>query len=104
MQTSWGDLRVSDAHVHFFSHRFFQSLVAQPQDLPGIQEKLGIHLPPVDPPDLAEIWANELNRHGVARASIIASIPGDEASVLSASGAWPDRFFPYAMVNPTAEN
>jgi predicted TIM-barrel fold metal-dependent hydrolase len=104
MQTSWGDLRVSDAHVHFFSHRFFQALVSHPQELPGIQEKLGIHLPPLDPPRLAEIWATELNKHGVSRAAIIASVPGDEASVLSAANAWPERFFPYAMVNPTAEN
>src|SRR4051812_30400496 len=100
MQTPWGDLAVSDAHVHFFSHRFFQSLVGQGGgDLAGLQEKLGWHLPSVDPNGLAETWVTELNAHGVARASIIASIPGDEASVLTAASAYRSRFFAYAMVN-----
>src|SRR3954471_1664749 len=80
MQTPWGDLPVNDAHVHFFSHRFFQTLVAQSSDLPGLQAKMGWTLPPVDPTRLAEHWATELNGQGVARASIIASVPGDEAS------------------------
>jgi len=104
MQTPWGDLPVADAHVHFFSHRFFQSLASQAQDVPALQAKLGWNLPPVDPESLAETWATELNRHGVALAAIIASTPGDEASVLAAANAYPERFLPYAMVNPTAEN
>jgi predicted TIM-barrel fold metal-dependent hydrolase len=104
MQTPWGDLPVADAHVHFFSHKFFQSLVPQPQDVPALQAKLGWQLPPVDPAVLAETWATELNRHGVSRAAIIASTPGDEASVLAAANAYPNRFLPFAMVNPTAEN
>lgn len=104
MQTPWGDLSVWDAHVHFFSHRFYQSLAAQPQDVPALQEKLGWHLPPIDPAALGETWATELNRHGIERAAIIASTPGDEASVLAAANAYPNRFLPYAMVNPTAEN
>src|SRR5215831_574916 len=87
MQTPWGDLPVSDAHVHFFSHRFFQSVASRPQDVPALQAKLGWHLPPVDPAVLAETWANELNRHGVERASIIGSTPGDECSLIAAANA-----------------
>src|SRR5947199_7251583 len=101
MQTSWGDLPVNDAHVHFFSHRFFQTLVGQSSDLPGLQAKMGWTLPPVDPTRLAERWATELNAQGVERASIIASVPGDESSVLAAGSACPNRFFPYAMINHT---
>jgi uncharacterized protein len=101
MQTLWGDLPVNDAHVHFFSHAFFQKLVAQSSDLPTLQAKLGWMLPPVDPTRLAERWATELNKHGVGRASIIASVPGDESSVLAAASAYPNRFFAYAMINPT---
>ena|SRR5436305_2112819 len=81
MQTPWGDLRVNDSHVHFFSHRFFQSLVGQSLDLPGLQARLGWNLPPIDPNGLAETWVTELNKHGVSRAALIASIPGDESSV-----------------------
>lgn len=103
MQTPWGDLPVNDAHIHFFSHKFFLSLAGQSHDLPAVQEKLGWHLPPVDPTSLAELWATELNRHGVARAAIIASTPNDDASVLAAANAFPNRFYPYAMVNPLAD-
>jgi predicted TIM-barrel fold metal-dependent hydrolase len=104
MQTPWGDLPVSDAHVHFFSHRFFQALAGQTHDMPALQAKLGWHLPPVESAALAETWATELNRHGVDRAAIIASIPGDEGSVIAAANTYPNRFLPYAMVNPAAEN
>src|SRR6516165_4748057 len=103
MRTPWGDLAVADAHVHFFSHNFFQSLAVQARDLPALQETLGWHLPPADPARLAEKWVTELNRHGVSRAAIIASTPGDEASVIAAANAYPNRFLPYAMLNPTAE-
>lgn len=104
MQTPWGDLPVSDAHVHFFSQRFFQALAGRPEDMPSLQDKLGWHLPPVESAALAETWATELNRHGVDRAAIIASTPGDEGSVIAAANVYPSRFLPYAMVNPTAEN
>jgi uncharacterized protein len=104
MQTPWGDLPVSDAHVHFFSHRFFQALAGRPEDMPSLQDKLGWHLPPVESAALAETWANELNRHGVDRAAMIASTPGDEGSVIAAANTYPSRFLPYAMVNPTAES
>ena len=29
METPWGALAVSDAHIHFFSHRFFAALAEQ---------------------------------------------------------------------------
>ncbi len=29
MQSPWGEIEVADAHVHFFSHRFFAALAAQ---------------------------------------------------------------------------
>lgn len=102
MRTPWGDLAVHDAHVHFFSHQFFLSLVKDAPELPATAAKLGWTLPGVDPNGLAETWALELNRHGVARASLIASTPGDERSVLAAQATYPDRFYAYAMVNPAA--
>lgn len=104
MRTAWGDLAVHDAHVHFFSHPFFLSLVKHATELPAMAGKLGWALPGVDPDGLAETWAMELDRHGVARASLIASVPGDERSVLAAQARYPDRFLAYAMVNPLAEN
>jgi predicted TIM-barrel fold metal-dependent hydrolase len=64
-------------------------------------ELLGWELPP-DPETLAARWIAELDQQGVQAASIIASVPGDEASVSAAAMAFPDRLFPYAMVNPKA--
>ena len=68
MQTPWGDFPVSDAHAHFFSRRFFESLAAQMSaDSGAVAGKLGWHLPPEDPAELARTWAAELDAHGVAR-------------------------------------
>ena len=98
----WGSLPVADAHVHFFSHQFFKALAAQK---PGLTlETMGADLrwqmPSAEPEKLAGLWTQELDRHGVARAALIASIPGDEESVAAAVRAHPQRFFAFAMVNP----
>ena len=61
---------------------------------------LGWTLPAEDPAELARQWAAEMNDHGVARAALIASVPGDEASVEAALAACPGRFLGYFMVNP----
>ena len=42
------------------------------------------------------------DRHGVAKASLIASVPGDGDSVIAAVRRHPERFYGYMMVNPTA--
>jgi predicted TIM-barrel fold metal-dependent hydrolase len=41
-----------------------------------------------------------MNRHAVDRLVLIASLPGDDASVSAAVQAFPDRFIGYAMINP----
>jgi len=95
----WGSpIAIADAHVHFFSHRFFELLAAQK---PGLTfESLHWQMPPERAEDLANIWAHEMDCQGVARAALIASLPGDEDSVTKAAAAFPERFFAYAMVNP----
>lgn len=104
----WGPLAVADAHVHFFSHHFFTTLVASAADQkPGLTieaagAQLGWQLPPHEPEKLAAAWVHELDRQGVFAAALIASVPGDEGSVTAAVHAFPDRFFAYAMVNPRA--
>ena len=103
MITPWGDLRVSDAHVHFFSHKFLELLGAQRQSTVGeLEPLLGWEMPAADPIAFAGTWVNELDRHGVARAALIASLPGDESSVAAAIAAHPSRFFGYFLVNPLA--
>jgi predicted TIM-barrel fold metal-dependent hydrolase len=68
----------------------------------GVGQTLGWQMPPEDPRKLGAIWLRELDRHGVSRAAVIASIPGDEDSVCEAAGESPDRLLPYAMFNPLA--
>ena len=75
MQTPWGECAVADAHIHFFSRRFFAALAAQsgkPADT--VAETLGWELPPADPAELARRWADELEVEGVSRAALIASM------------------------------
>lgn len=102
MKTAWGDLPVHDAHIHFFSHRFFELLAKQRNGLTvdGIGDTLGWEMPPPDPAELARRWTSELDRHGVRRAVLIASLPGDELSVVSAVRAFPERFSGYFFANP----
>jgi predicted TIM-barrel fold metal-dependent hydrolase len=102
-QTPWGDLPVADAHVHFFSHRFYESLATQKklQDASALVPLLSWEIPEPDPAVLAARWVNELDRRGVARAALIASVPEDESSVEAAVAAYPARFFGYFMLDPT---
>jgi uncharacterized protein len=104
MLTPWGDFAVADAHVHFFSRKFFSALGAQAdKTAEQVAETAGWVLPPEDPAELARSWAAELDAAGVARAALIASVPGDESSVESAVAECPERFYGYFMVNPLEE-
>jgi predicted TIM-barrel fold metal-dependent hydrolase len=103
-ETPWGQLPVQDSHVHFFSHRFFEAL-AQQKKLSGTAELpalLGWVIPPPDSPALlAQAWVDELNKHGVEKAALIASMHGDEDSVAEAVAHDPYRFYGYFMLDPT---
>jgi hypothetical protein len=103
METQWGQRQVADAHVHFFSHRFFEALAAQKQvPVDALAGLLGWQLPLPEPEALAETWVEELDRHHVERAVLMASAPGDEDSVIAAARRFSDRFYAWAMVNPRA--
>ena len=104
MQTPWGELPVSDAHVHFFSHHFFATLGKQKGDL-GAEDVIriaGCEPPPADPVLLGRRWVEELDQATVASAVLIASVPGDEDSVAAAVSKFPDRLYGYFLLNPLA--
>ncbi len=95
---------ICDAHVHFFSPTFFATLAAQRQvaTVDAIR-----HLGWDDPRSaeaLADRWATELDTQGVTRAALIASVPGDEDSVIDAVGRHGSRFVGYFMVDPTKDD
>jgi len=103
VDSPWGALTVNDAHAHFFSHRFFSALAAQKNTpVAGLAPLLGWEIPAEDPDLLSIAWAQELDRRGVGKAVLIASVPGDADSVIAAVRKFPNRFYGYAMVDPTA--
>ncbi|HMF79336.1 MAG TPA: amidohydrolase family protein [Bryobacteraceae bacterium] len=102
-KTSWGEIPVNDAHVHFFSHAFYAVLARQKktENAEALGPLLNWEIPLIDPVALADRWVAELDRHNVQRTALIASVPGDEASVTAAVAAHPGRFYGYFMLNPT---
>ncbi len=86
----------ADSHVHFFSHRFFQLLSADPKKLAALQ----LEMPPEDPVEFAARWIAELDANKVDRAGLIASHPSDAGSVIAAKRAYPARFAAFSMVPP----
>jgi predicted TIM-barrel fold metal-dependent hydrolase len=115
---------INDAHCHFFSRAFFQALARQKADLApatvglydsppdkpsGVEADLQVRLDslyrelgwddPGDPEGLADRWVRELDANGVHRAALIASVPGDEASVAAAVARHPTRIVGFFMVD-----
>jgi len=103
VNTPWGALAVNDAHVHFFSYRFFAALAEQKKaQYATLAPLLEWELPGEDPAQLASAWIEELDRGAVDKAALIASVPGDASSVIAAVRQHPQRFYGYCMVNPLA--
>ncbi len=96
---------LNDSHCHFFSSQFFTTLSRQR----GRGDTVGTLCgelqweDPGTPEALADRWVQELDTNGVARSALIASVPGDEASVAAAVSRHPRRFVGYFMVDPSAE-
>ena len=97
---------INDAHIHFFSSRFFATLAGQrraadPTSPPDPLRELGWDDPGPDEA-LADRWVQELDRHGVARAALIGSAPGEEVSVAAAVARHPSRFVGFFMLDASA--
>jgi len=90
---------INDCHVHFLSPSFFAGLGANRQAITGLGWEF---------PDSVEAlgvkWVGELDRHGVQRASLIASLPGDADAVALAVAHHPDRFVGFFMLDPTRKD
>ena len=90
---------INDAHCHFFSSRFLELLAPDAGTGDEIASRLRWE-PPGTPTELGDRWIGELDRNGVTRASLIASIPGDAVSVAEAVAHHPHRFVGFFMHNP----
>ncbi len=112
--TPFGDLEILDAHTHFFSRKFFDTLINQSPQLSReadpikrAAEMTGWAIPPNDPAAFASVWKGELDKQGVTAAMMMASVPGDEESIAAAVAAFPQRMIGGFMFDPTkpdAEN
>lgn len=99
---------MNDCHCHFFSEQFFQTLGRQrppgsEQSAADIVATLGWDHPGT-PDELADRWVQELDRHGVRRAALMASVPGDEASIAQAVARHPSRIVGFFMLDPTSRD
>ena len=99
---------ICDAHVHFFSPGFFDALGAQLGLPPDNRAKAVVTRAGWQDPEsvdaLADRWVTALDTHHVARAAIIASVPGDESSVAGAVSRHPSRFVGFFMLNPAHDD
>jgi predicted TIM-barrel fold metal-dependent hydrolase len=100
-------LTLCDAHLHFFSKgvlnfyaRQVDGLKEAPDPAAAAAQQLGIEPPPAEPEALAARWIAELDRHGVRRAALFGSAPGEAGAIARAVRAFPERFVPLQMVNP----
>ena len=97
---------LNDAHCHFFSTPFFAALGRQLKDADErAPEETALARLGWDAPGAAEAladrWVTELDRADVARAVMIASVPGDAGSVAAAVTRHPRRLVGFFMVDPT---
>jgi uncharacterized protein len=95
---------LNDSHCHFFSPAFFTALARQRGPTTSAQD-LYQELQwddPGTPEALADRWVHELEANGVRRAALIASVPGDEASVAAAVARHPSRVVGFFMLDPSA--
>ena len=96
-------MTINDAHCHFFSSRFLELLAPDGGGADALARRLAWDAPG-DAASLADRWVAELDRQGVSRAALIASIPGDGESVAEAVARHPARFVGFFMHNPAAQN
>lgn len=111
METPWGNLRLIDAHTHFFSHQFFQTfarlakhLLPAEEPLKAMAQRLGVEIPPEETTILAQRWVHEMDKFAIDRLVMFTSVPGDHPSVAAATKAFPERIIGYVMLDPTQPN
>lgn len=92
---------MNDSHCHFFSSSFLEKLAPSGGGAAALAERLAWDAPGTVR-QLADRWVQELDRNGVSRVALIASVPGDEGSVAEAVSFHRSRFVGFFMFNPLA--
>jgi len=95
---------LNDAHCHFFSRAFFTALAHQRHrgdTVDALCAELAWEAPGT-PEALGDRWVAELDANHVARAALIASVPGDEDGLAAAIARHPSRLVGFFMVDPAS--
>ncbi len=90
---------INDSHVHFFSPSFFAGLGADRDRISALGWEF-----PESADALGARWVSELDKHGVGKAALIASLPGDADAVALAVAHHPERFVGFFMLDPTRKD
>jgi hypothetical protein len=90
---------INDAHIHFFSPGFFAGLGTNRQAITAVGWQF-----PESVEQLGAQWIAELDKHGVEKAALMASLPGDADSVAKAVGLNASRFVGFFMLDPTRQD
>jgi len=104
-------VKLLDAHLHFFSRDFFLTLaraaaaLRKGEDAYTLLEDAAargaFELPPHDPIEHLLRWLAEMERHGVDRAVLFASVPEEADAVHAACLDSDDRLIPFTAVDPS---
>jgi hypothetical protein len=90
---------ICDSHIHFFSPAFFAGLGADRKAITGLGWDF-----PESVEALGAQWVAELDKNGVDKAALMASLPGDADSVAKAVALNPSRFVGFFMLDPTRDD
>ena len=96
-------MEIVDAHSHFFSRRFFETLAQGDEGkIAAVAEQTGIEIPPPDVAAHLARWIAELDAKGVAHLVTFASLPEEAPAVAEAVELAGGRLSACALVNPDA--
>ncbi len=104
-------MTIQDAHTHFFSRPFFETLAKlSPREedvatlLDEVAERTGLELPDEDVDAHTDRWLAEMGKHGVERMVTFASLPPEAEAVSRAAARSKGRLLGYTVVDPSAPN
>lgn len=103
-------MSIQDAHTHFFSRPFFETLArlsprpeSEEQLLAEVHAKAGVEVPDGDVTVHTDRWLASMDRADVSRMVTFASLPTEAEAVAAAARHADGRLIPYTLVDPSAE-
>ncbi len=103
-------MTLQDAHTHFFSRPFFETLAKlSPRDgepaalIAAVSKASGVEVPSDDVGAHRDRWLAEMDTAGVDRMVTFASVPPEAAAVAEAARTSNGRLLGYTVIDPSAE-